>query len=40
MEGFENGSVIVQLGERRIERDEEGIVDTRMADIMTNGCDQ
>lgn len=40
MEGFENGSVVVQLSERSIERDEEGIIDTRVTDIVTNGSNQ
>lgn len=39
VEGLENRSVIVQLGERGIESNEEGIVDTRVTNIVTNGGD-
>jgi hypothetical protein len=37
---FEDGTVVVQLGERSIERDEEGVVDAGVADIVANGRHQ
>jgi len=37
---FENGAVVVKLGQRSIERDEEGIVDAGMTDIMSDGRHQ
>ena len=40
VEGFEDGAVIVELGERGFEVDEEGVVDAGVADVMTDGGDE
>lgn len=40
VEGFQNRAIVVELRERSVEGDEEGIVDSRMPNIMSNGCDQ
>ena len=39
MKGFENGTVVKELSERGVERDEKGIVNTRMANVVTDGGD-
>jgi len=40
VERFENGSVVVQLGEWRIQRNQEAVIDPRVADIVANGSDE
>jgi hypothetical protein len=37
---FENRTIVVQLGEWRIQCHQETVVDAGMADIMTNGRDE
>jgi len=37
MKGFENGTVVKELGERGVERYEKGIVNTGMANVVTDG---
>lgn len=40
MERFEYGAVVIKLRKRSIKRNEEGVVDTRMTDIVSDGRDQ
>ena len=39
MERFQDGSIVVKLGQGSIQLDEKCVVDTRMANVMTNGGD-
>ncbi len=36
VEGFQDRLIVVQLSERGVQLDQEHVVDTRMADIMSN----
>lgn len=40
MEGFENGVIVVQLGEGSVEFDEEDVIYARMTDIVTDRGDK
>ena len=40
VEGFQDRTVIIQLGERRVQFDQKDIVDARVSDIVSNGRDQ
>jgi len=40
MKGFEDGSIVVELGQRSVECNQESIVDTWMAYVVTNCGDQ
>jgi hypothetical protein len=37
MKGFENGTVVKELGERGVERNEKGIINSRVADVVADG---
>ena len=40
MKGFENGAIIVKLSQRCVESDEKGVVDTGVANIVTECCNK
>jgi hypothetical protein len=40
VEGFQNGAVVVQLSQWRIQCHQEAVVDTRMTDVMADGRDE
>ena len=40
MEGFEHGPIVVELRQGRLEVDQKGIVDARVADVVADGGDE